>query len=789
MATIPGRDYRDFSTRRIVLRKVIDRRLGFNSPNPPDPWKWDSRYIIEDKITETLPFPGLKRSKLLGLPRSYWQNGPISGSERDDLEVQEVKEFFSNGETKWVPVIHNGDINIWRDTSYFFSDDSVIERLTASSVDSGSRSTHILERNLRSGSPIIATIYRRDLDNEYLSWRNYVRREHFTGTLDSDGNEQTTRDGDTFYWSNVDTTKREFVSYVREDYVNLLFNQFAVEEVTSLATPTALDDFNDFEYLGTSDGSDGQKFETTRFPVSNDSYLKVYLVDTTGLSWTSYTIVDIFTGPNQVRFDYDLGILTFGSSSGVTSPPPSNEAIYIAYRAVPRIEYEEDGYSDVSYAVSADVSPLNQSLNKGFITLARAELDISSIVLETTKPSYGAVVGTYGPIYVGADTATLLATVYSSSGEVVPNVEVTFYFETSPSFGGIGGSTTSTQRITGFDGIARTYYVPPVSVESMGYDVTTVDPGNILTLPNDANFSNVQDVYTYHVLKDDPVTGIAGADTTIGEVEWSSTELNGRRVIFYKWDASSINPISGHFGAYRPVRPTSITTGNILTYSDTLASPDINGLGTAGSTGFIISSTLESVTDTTKTWTTNEWQECVIYSNSLDEYRRVASNDATSAYLVSPWSGIPTGSFTIYNRAVNLGAYWVVSDRVLAIRASAYSPKLGRTIYSNSLSLRVEIPEYMKGSYISASLLEIPFGWRIMDDTYEQASAIDGATYISINPVAGPYPIVDVIGGDTWDPYSGFESDGAYPFWPYGDYPTDGASAPFGVWSLSWTIV
>jgi hypothetical protein len=95
----------------------------------------------------------------------------------------------------------------------------------------------------------------------------------------------------------------------------------------------------------------------------------------------------------------------------------------------------------------------------------------------------------------------------------------------------------------------------------------------------------------------------------------------------------------------------------------------------------------------------------------------------------------------------------------------------------------------MKGSYISASLLEIPFGWRIMDDTYEQASAIDGATYISINPVAGPYPIVDVIGGDTWDPYSGFESDGAYPFWPYGDYPTDGASAPFGVWSLSWTIV
>jgi hypothetical protein len=789
MATVPGRTYRDFSTRRIVIQKSIDRRLGFNSTAEIEGWKWDSRYVVEDQIAETLPFPGLKRSRLMGLPRKYWQNGPISGKTGNSIKVEGVEEFFGDGKTRWVPVIHNGNLNIWRDSTYFFSDDSVIDILDASSIDSGGRSIHILSKNLRPQSPILATIYRRDVDNEYLPWRNYTGREVFTGTLDSNGDEQLTRDGDTFYWSNVDTTKREFVPYVRDDYVNILFNQFVVEQITSVSAPVVLDDFNDLEYLGTSDGSDDQTFTTSKFPLSNDAFLKIYLVDTTTLSWVSYTIVTQFTGVNQVKVDYDLGILTFGTSSGLTAPPTLGHSVYIAYRAVPRIEYEEDGFREVSYVGEADISPLNQSMNKGFITLARTELDINSITLETTKPSYPGITNAYGPVYIGSDFASLLATVYSSSGEVIPNAEVTFYFETSPSFGGLSGGFSSIQRRTGFNGIAKTYYVPPVSIESIGFYVTSVDPGNILTLPGNANFSNVQDVYTYYVLKDDPTIGIAAADTSKGEVEWSSTSLNGRKVIFYKWDSTSINPISGHSGAYRPVRPLTITTGNVLTYSDTLETPDINGLGSAANVGFITSSLLGSVTDSIKVWTVNEWNGCVIYSSSLNEYKRIVSNTATTINILGEWSDIPTGSFTIFNRASNLGSYWVISDRLISLRASVYSPRLGKTIYSNELSLRVEIPAYMKGSYINNSLLEIPFGWRILSDSYTQASAINGATYISINPIAGPYPIVDVIGEEDWDLYSGYDFESPYPFWPYSGVPIDGATSPAAMFTLYWTVV
>ncbi len=785
MAAVPKRSFKNFSTRRQVVEKVVDRRLGFNSPNPPTGWKWDYRYMVEDKIPEALPFPGLKNSHLLGLPRSYWQNGPVEGRSGKSLKIEEVKEVFARGQVQWSPVIHNGDINIWRDSSYFFSDDSVVETIDASSVDTAGHTIHTLDKTLRTTSPVMVNIFRRDNSGEYIPWRSYNKRALFTGLLDSAGDELITRSGDIFYWSNVDTTKREFVSYVRDEFVTLLFNKHIAENITKLDAPVALHDFNDLEYAGDSDGTDSQIFKSEYFPVSNDSYLKIYVINRTSISWDEYTIVDTFTGTKQCKFDFDLGIVTFGAGANAL---PVDRNVYFAYRAVPRVEYEEEGFTDVSLVVNTDLSPLGQSMNRGFITLARSELDIESIELTTTKSSYPGKADTYGPVYVGSDFASLIATVFSSSNEIVPNSEVTFSVTTSPSFGGLGGGLSSIQRRTGFDGKARTFYVPPVSVDSMGYSVSTVNNDNVLILPTDAQFTNVDDIYTYYVLKDDPFVGIAGADPGKGEVEWDPVLLNGRKVIVYKWNSLATNPISGYLGAYTPVRPTSISNGNALTYPDDLELPDINSKGTLSDTVTIASST-KSKSITNGSWATDVWRDHVAYSASLSEFRRIKSNDADTLTLHGEWSDIPSGNILLYDKADNLGSYWVVSDRFISIRASVYSPNLARTIYSDPIKLQIAIPEYMKGSYISNSIDEIPFGWRVVDDTYAQASAINGATYISINPVAGPYPIVDVISGETWEDYEIGPNDGAYPFWPYDGYPDGGVTAPFAQFSLSWNII
>lgn len=709
MPRVEARTFKDFPMQRNIIEKVVERRIGPESDNPPPGWRWDYRHLAEDLVQETLPAPGLKSSHLGRLPEWYWDNGPPEGKTRESLKVEEVLPLFRKERDRWVPQIHRGPVNIHRDFQYLFSDDSVVETLSWSSVDVGQRSTHTLSRDLRANSPISACIYRR-VEGENLPWRNYVRRQRFTGLLDSSGSERLTREGDTIYWSAVDTTKSEFVSYVYDDSVRLIFNKHAGETITSTSAITELDDFNDLEYLGDASGEDSQKLTSKYYPLSDDAYLEVYVVDTSADTWQQYTVVSSFTGANQVKVDTDLGILTFGSVSSGGTPPSIGQAVYLRYRTVPRIEYEEDGYGNHLSAVDADVNPLGQVLNRGFVVLSRGESDIAEITLETTKPVYGGTQDSYGPVYVGSDYAPLIATVYSSSGEVVPNVEVTFNLLSTPFFGSLAGFGNRLQKRTAHDGTARTSYIPPVSADDLGVYAFSVSGGNTITVGRDIYFDDAQDVYTYHVLKDDPVVGKAGADTAAGEVEWNAGPPNGRKVVLYKWSTSAINPVSGSLGAYVPIRPASITDGNVLTYSDTLESPD------------------------------------------------------------------PSSSST------NLGAYWLVSDRYMVVQAVAYSPRYNRTIYSNQMSLRVALPDYMKGSYVNDSLQEIPFGWRLTGAGYDVASAVDGATYITINPVAGPYPIVDIIGGETWD----YTDD----FWPYGAYPGSGeVIAPFALLSLSWNIV
>jgi hypothetical protein len=658
---------------------------------------------------ETLPFPGLKKSHLMGLPRGYFQNGPLSGKNSNNLKVDRIEKRFSDGRDYWAPILKAGEFALWRDQDYLFSDDSVVEQVDYNSLDSSGRSTHLLSKDKKPGSPIRATIYRRDKETkEYIPWREYLQRSAFTGTLDSDGEIQDTLNGDRILWSNVDTTKREFVTFPRGGKLFLQFNQSTVEYITSTSTPVSILDFNEKEFLGNSDETAGQKFFTEFFPVDSNAELKVYTINPSTDAWTQQTIVTSFTATNQVKVDTDLGIVEFGTSS--TGVPPVGHYVYISYGCTPRVEYEEDGYGDEVEALTADVSPLTQSLNRGFVVLGRAELDIATITLETDKPGYaGTSLSAFGPVYVGADYAPLIATVYSSNGKVVPNIEVLFEFETSPSVGSIGGSGNSAEKRTSFDGVARSFYSPPNSADDMGYFVTTVDgaSNNKLEVRFDANFESTSDVFTYYVLKDDPFLGKVGADTDNGEVEWSGSPPNGRKTILYEWDSTAINPVTGEFGAYAPVHPTSITGGNVLTYGTTLTDPD------------------------------------------------------------------PSNSST------NLGAYWVVSDRYVSVRASAYSPKFGRRIYSNTVLLRVELPPYMKGEYVSDTLRKIPFGWRIFDDSYEYASAINGATWITINPVAGPHPIIDVIAGDTWQP-SGPDYDYA------GNYEV---TAPFAYLSLYFSVV
>lgn len=671
MAT--DRSFDDFLVRTTVIHKVVERRLGTEGPLSINPWNWDSRYVTyADYSPDTLPNPGLNKKMLKGLPRAYWQNGPTSIDAGEPLKLIDIKRVFARGIHRWVPTLKPGLFNIWRDTGYLYSDNSIVEYVSSSHIESNGYSYHEVEREVAPEAPIRATVFSRDINGEYLPWREYNARMAFTGVY-IDGVEQSTRSGDNINWSVVDTHKKEFVLLVTGNGYFLQFSRNVVELIGSDSAAVDLNDLFDYEFIGVSTGQPNQIFPTGKFPICSDATIRVYSVDENSGTPQSYSVVSSFTGSNQVMIDHDLGFVYFGNSTS-GSIPTLGHRIYISYYVTPRIEYEETNKPRQITSITADVNPLVNSINRGFITLRRSQPDVARINLEVLGiPLQG---NSYGPISLGTGTVNLKATAFSLSNDIVPSEVVRFHLESTPYFGTLGGIGKEVDRLTNIRGEARSFYTAPASIDSLGYYVTTLSDTNEITLPVDANYVNAYDVYTFQVLKDDPIFGKAGADTTLGEIEWEEGLLNGRKCILYEWNAAAIHPITGLTGAYTPVRPT-ISGGNILTYTS-LTAPD-------------------------------------------------------------PTSGVSN----------MIGAYFVVSDRTMTIRASAYSRRLGMRVYSAPVNIKVSLPQYMKGSYVVGTL-ETPFGWRLPDDLSTTSSGLNGANFISINPVAGPYPIVNILDGETW---------------------------------------
>ena len=100
-----------------------------------------------------------------------------------------------------------------------------------------------------------------------------------------------------------------------------------------------------------------------------------------------------------------------------------------------------------------------------------------------------------------------------------------------------------------------------------------------------------------------------------------------------------------------------------------------------------------------------------------------------------------------------LYSYFVVAPTSVDIQASVYNSRIGREIYSNTITVDISIPDYMNGVWeleeinqleideISSLLTEavasgqkIPLGWRLKTSNIVLAGALDGVTFLDVNP-------------------------------------------------------
>ena len=82
-----------------------------------------------------------------------------------------------------------------------------------------------------------------------------------------------------------------------------------------------------------------------------------------------------------------------------------------------------------------------------------------------------------------------------------------------------------------------------------------------------------------------------------------------------------------------------------------------------------------------------------------------------------------------------LGGYLVVCSSTVEFQAFCRDPLTNRTIASNIVALRLDLPKYLNGVSFDEAL-PVPYGFGIVSDELEVGTGLGGANFISVNPLS-----------------------------------------------------
>ena len=87
-----------------------------------------------------------------------------------------------------------------------------------------------------------------------------------------------------------------------------------------------------------------------------------------------------------------------------------------------------------------------------------------------------------------------------------------------------------------------------------------------------------------------------------------------------------------------------------------------------------------------------------------------------------------------FDRDNLLGGYRIVSSSVVEFYASCKDPLTNRTIVSNIIKLRLDLPKYLNGVSFDEGL-PVPYGFGLVSESLEVGTGLGGQNFISINPI------------------------------------------------------
>lgn len=733
-----------------------------------------------------------------GVTVTNFQSGIGSNRDLEVFDIIEVPSSGLNrlGITNlWSPEVNHGYYYQFNEEDYLFSDDSqlsfgvfsgIVYGLPASGISSSGTYTlaegfskiDIGSDPLKVGVPVRIDQYSwNELAGSYSVSRSIKKRVYFTGKRDPDSNallETWDFDRDTVIWDAVDRNVDEFIIVNSGTNYELILNKNFTEQVGSLT-----DLPNNLEVMGISTGDDAQQFHLAFAPIDRTSPLSVYsYLTTSGIitTWSGVSFEEtIPSGVHAVKVDYDLGILEFADTelaSGALIPGIGHTISATYYKTV-KAEYELENTENTVLATEVNINPIYRRSAQGFIYLKNESAEPTHITLKAENlESLGLadLANLYGPLYIGNAFATLIATVFDSNNISLEDQLVTFFITTTPSIGNIGSSSSNrTRSVTDLNGQARAFYTPPRTIYDLGEYVlasnwsSSNNPIASGFLPNTTEFlsissaiklnthnlsikGDVKDIYLYEVRIDDQILGYRNLNFDISEAA-QTNELY--KSFFDEEDIFGVTGLTSSGTLY--TGPNGFTSADWeserrLTWD--LERPNIFGGGlTEGRKVLVAQLDPIALDPHTITSGISLAPALPIEINKLGNTEFELIYD-TSISLIPQ----PTASLEI-NPSGTLYSYFVVAPTNLRIQASVFNRRLNRNILSNEIEIELRIPTYLKGTWIIDAINQnhineidsrlanivannqrMPLGFRLRSSNITLASALDGVTFLDINP-------------------------------------------------------
>lgn len=684
-------------------------RVGFNSVYATEShpgtgtkisgFRWDERtWPAQDELPEDRFVPTFYDPVFSATSDSDWQSGIGDG---DDLKVLRIEREYvkvnPSGEV-WAPYINHGYVYSSREEFYLHSEGLKTEYFD-STLDAGGFQQMTLSGELKPTTPVVA--YQREYDSDTNTWsrkNDFRKRYDFTPLAVSGEYYDIRDDSDDLLHDNVDTSSPEFIIQYLDsgETTQLTLNGnylLGNEESLLLSGVTGW-----CEYLGTSDGSAYQSYKFKYSPLL-DSGVHVYVYSGTAspVEWSIETgeVPELTTPNSGCLVDYDWGTVSFGDSfAGII--PPLGYRVAVQYTSTVGVDYEIDNSPDYYIAKSANLNVTRGQPTEGFITTETQQVSAASLRLSANLDQLAE--NLYSPLNIGSTHTELEALVYGQNGEVLAGQEVTFYIS-GFEVGAFSAGDSTAISSTGPDGRARAFFVPPTSIEDLGdaSATTAYDGSNTTVLFSGLHmpYSGAQ-LYTFKVMNSDTIDGMPVADLSDYYEDYFDEEE-----ISYTALADETDKEGAYRNAYDLLTPTTyaagdLKTGNkraVLIYDYSAIDPDT---GTAGAYNLL--------DPLSYSWTQSG--VAVLYSGNLEA----------------------PSSLTDFR------SYFVASPTLVKFKAFTWSEHLGRNVYSNEITVRIEIPDNMSGVYAVDAIESVQSGvlnrWKTHPEISTSfTSLIDGGVF------------------------------------------------------------